>query len=184
MTDKPPINWDSMSDAALAINAWANRTFPGRGPRSSLNKLNMEEIPELLTHLKEHGTDRIGEEWADCLILLLDLAVIWKVNPAEAIKRKMEINNHRMWRKDDETGAYNHVTIDHPTPDFSGAEHGRKHEAGGAPATDHGQTGSGPESVAASVEKKCPECENGRWYDASHGCTRTCGNCKGTGVLK
>lgn len=123
---KEPVNWDSLSDAASAINAWANRTFPGRGPKSSVNKLGMEELPELLIHLKERGTEGIGEEWADCLILLLDLAVIWKINPAEAIKRKMEINNHRMWRKDEETGFYNHVSIDHPTPDFSSAEEVRK----------------------------------------------------------
>ena len=76
------IDWDSLSDTAQAINSWANQTFPGRGPRSSLNKLNMEEIPELLTHLKTKGVEGIGEEWADCMILLLDLAVIWKVNPA------------------------------------------------------------------------------------------------------
>jgi NTP pyrophosphatase (non-canonical NTP hydrolase) len=144
MTDKPAINWDSMADAASAINDWANRTFPGRGPRSSLNKLNMEEIPELLTHLKEHGTDRIGEEWADCLILLLDLAVIWKVNPAEAIQRKMEINNHRMWRKDDETGAYNHVAIDPPTPDCPGADAARA-----LPST----TGEKSDGAAALVQE-------------------------------
>lgn len=120
------VNWDSLSDAAKAINGWANRTFPGRGPRSSLTKLNMEEIPELLTHLKEHGPEGIGEEWADCLILLLDLAVIWKIDPAASIKRKMEINNHRMWRKDPELGHYQHVSIDHPTPDFSTAEEQRK----------------------------------------------------------
>lgn len=146
------VNWDSLSDSANAINAWADRTFPGRGPRSSLNKLNMEEIPELLTHLKEHGPEGIGEEWADCLILLLDLAVIWKVNPAEAIKNKMQINNHRMWRKDDETGAYNHVTI-RQVVDQSGAEHGRVNETDGAPAPDHGQEGPGTEGVAAPLEE-------------------------------
>lgn len=103
------VNWDSMGDVATFVNNWADRTFPGRAPRSSLNKLNMEEIPELLTHLKEHGTEGIGEEWADCLILLLDLAVIWKIDPAQAIRDKMEINERRMWLRDEETGSYNHV---------------------------------------------------------------------------
>jgi hypothetical protein len=28
---------------------------------------------------------------------------------------------------------------------------------------------------------KCEECDDGRWYDASHGCTRRCGDCNGTG---
>lgn len=138
------VNWDSLSDAANAINAWANRTFPGRGPRSSLNKLNMEEIPELLTHLKEHGPEGIGEEWADCLILLLDLAVIWKVNPAEAIKNKMQINNHRMWRKDDETGAYNHVAIKQVV-DQTGADTARR------PTADSPQADGGQAPVAAPL---------------------------------
>jgi hypothetical protein len=121
-----PINWDSLSEAAVTINLWANRTFPGRGPRSSLNKLNMEEIPELLTHLKKHGPEGIGEEWADCMILLLDLAIIWGVDPAQALEAKMRVNNHRMWLKDDETGSYNHVKVEHPPIDFTAAEEQRK----------------------------------------------------------
>lgn len=121
------VKWDSMDDAASAINAWANRTFPGRGPKSSINKLGMEELPELLVHLKEKGLTGIEGEWADCMILLLDLARIWKINPARAIENKMTINNHRMWRKDEETGFYNHVTADHlDMPDFKGAEDARK----------------------------------------------------------
>lgn len=148
MNEAPIINWDSMADASKAINDWANRTFPGRGPKSSINKLGMEELPELLIHLKEHGPEGIGEEWADCLILLLDLARIWKIDPAKAIERKMTINNHRMWRKDDETGFYNHVSIDHPTPDFSGADAAR------APATGAGQASEGPGQVATSLGEK------------------------------
>lgn len=125
--DKPIINWDSLEESALLINNWANRTFPSRGPKSSVNKLGMEELPELLIHLKEHGPEGIGEEWADCMILLLDLAVIWKINPATAIKRKMEINNNRMWVEDPETGFFNHVKVTiPPITDFKGAEDARK----------------------------------------------------------
>lgn len=29
----------------------------------------------------------------------------------------------------------------------------------------------------------CDECEDGRWYDASHGASRTCNKCRGTGKL-
>ena len=147
---KEIINWDSMTDAAEAINAWANRTFPGRPPKSSINKLGMEELPELLIHLKERGTEGIGEEWADCMILLLDLARIWKIDPAKAIENKMRINNNRMWRKDDETGFYNHVAV-RQTVDQSGAEHGRTHETGGASTPDHGKEGEGKEGVAAPM---------------------------------
>lgn len=33
------------------------------------------------------------------------------------------------------------------------------------------------------MKVKCEECENGRWYDASHGCSRTCRACEGTGKV-
>lgn len=118
-------NWDSMDEAARAINAWANRTFPGRGPKSSVNKLGMEEIPELLLHLKKQGPEGIAGEWADCMILLLDLAVIWGIDPSTAIWEKMIVNNNRMWAKDHETGFYNHVVVQQAV-DQSQAEEVRK----------------------------------------------------------
>lgn len=30
---------------------------------------------------------------------------------------------------------------------------------------------------------KCTECEDGRWFDASHGCSRRCKSCDGTGLV-
>lgn len=123
------VKWDSLEDVAAFIHGWANSTFPGRHPKSSLLKLNMEEIPELLTHLKRHGTEGIGEEWADCMILLLDLAKIWGIDPSTAIREKMLINNNRMWAKDPHTGFFNHVVIAQPPiTDFKGAEDVRKKE--------------------------------------------------------
>ena len=41
---------------------------------------------------------------------------------------------------------------------------------------------AGAASVAPT-ERKCDECEGGSWFDGSHGCSRTCKKCKGTGVL-
>lgn len=122
---KDKVKWDSMEQASQAINDWANRTFPGRGPKSSINKLGMEELPELLVHLKEKGPDGIGGEWADCMILLLDLARIWGLDPAQAIQTKMEINEHRMWLKDQETGFYNHVKVQ-VNVDLSAADRARE----------------------------------------------------------
>lgn len=104
---------------AAWINAWADATFPGRKPKAALTKLVMEEIPELLTHLKEKGPEGIGGELADCFILLMDLAVIWKVDLPSAIRDKMEINERRMWRKD-EIGHYHHVSLT-PEVNFEGA---------------------------------------------------------------
>lgn len=105
------IDWDSMYDVAKYVNEWARRTFPGRKPKASLTKLTMEEIPELLIHLKEKGTDGIGDELADCFILLLDLAYTWDVNLAKAISRKMLVNERRMWTKDEDLGHWNHATL-------------------------------------------------------------------------
>jgi hypothetical protein len=34
-----------------------------------------------------------------------------------------------------------------------------------------------------SEKAKCPECDNGRYFDPSHGCSRRCLLCKGTGKI-
>jgi NTP pyrophosphatase (non-canonical NTP hydrolase) len=107
------INWDSMADVSAHINEWANRTFKGRKPKAALTKLTMEEIPELLMHLKHHGPNGIGQELADCFILLLDLAVIWKVNLPRAIHDKMQTNERRMWTKDEDLGHWGHAILTH-----------------------------------------------------------------------
>jgi NTP pyrophosphatase (non-canonical NTP hydrolase) len=103
------VPWSNVYSAQRAIHKWANETFPGRDPVASLTKLVMEEIPELLQHKKQHGTDHIGEELADCFILLLDLAAIWNVDLPVAIRNKMYKNASRQWAKDHATGLYNHV---------------------------------------------------------------------------
>jgi NTP pyrophosphatase (non-canonical NTP hydrolase) len=106
MSDK--IYSTDIQEWAVYINGWANATFPGRSPKASLNKLVMEEIPELLQHLKQWGPEGIGGELADCFILLLDLAVIWGIDLPTAIGSKMIVNERRTWTKDIETGFYNH----------------------------------------------------------------------------
>lgn len=100
--------WNDLNKAARAVNEWANTTFPTRGPESSLFKLVMEEVPELLL-MRKMGVENLEGEMADCLILLLDLCVIWGIDPATAIKNKMLINAERTWRHDVRTGFYNHL---------------------------------------------------------------------------
>jgi NTP pyrophosphatase (non-canonical NTP hydrolase) len=106
------LDWDSMSVAQKAINDWANKTFPDRVPEASLVKLVMEEIPELLAHRKEKGTEGISGELADCFILLLDLATIWDVDVGTALFQKMSVNIQRQWTHDPATGFYNHIKED------------------------------------------------------------------------
>jgi NTP pyrophosphatase (non-canonical NTP hydrolase) len=119
------IDWTNINMAREYINAWASRTFPTRNPRASLNKLALEEVPELLMHLKKQGPEGIGKELADCFILLLDLSVIWNVDIARAMRDKMQINEMRIWQKDEATGYYNHVTLK-PIVDQSKAEEIRR----------------------------------------------------------
>jgi NTP pyrophosphatase (non-canonical NTP hydrolase) len=109
MSELNYVAWSNIYNAQRAIHEWANKTFPGRDPVASLTKLVMEEIPELLTHKKQHGTEFIGEELADCFILLLDLAALWNVDLPVALRSKMHKNAQRQWKKDDTTGFYNHV---------------------------------------------------------------------------
>lgn len=101
-------NWCDLDEAAHTVHTWANDAFPGRVPEASLMKLVMEEIPELLQHRKEKGLEKIGEELADCFILLLDLAEIWKVDVPNALRLKMTTNAARTWELDRATGFYNH----------------------------------------------------------------------------
>lgn len=91
------------------VHDWANSTFPDRQPKAALTKLVMSEIPELLVELQTNGPGpHLEGEWADCLILLLDLAAIWGIEPAEAIMAKMRVNEARTWVKDEELGHYQH----------------------------------------------------------------------------
>lgn len=102
--------WGDMASVASTIYDWAEMNFPDRVPEASLSKLAMEEIPELLIARKKGATGKeLAGEWADCMILLLDLAVIWGISPGLAIRQKMKINARRSWVKDETTGFYNHL---------------------------------------------------------------------------
>jgi hypothetical protein len=39
-------------------------------------------------------------------------------------------------------------------------------------------------SAKKTSTTKCPECTDGRWYDVSHGATRRCLDCAGTGIVQ
>lgn len=103
------------------VHKWANATFPDRLPKAALTKLVMSEVPELLVELQTKGPGpHLKGEWADCLILLLDLARIWDIEPAAAIMEKMEVNEGRTWVKDEELGHYQH---EEGVVGFGGPEH-------------------------------------------------------------
>jgi len=109
------INWTDIRVVQAEITRWAQERFPHRTDFHALHKLVLSEIPELVTHKKEHGTEDIGLELADCFILLLDLGSLWGVDIASAIQNKMAVNYLREWDKD-ENGIMQHKRIPDPKP--------------------------------------------------------------------
>lgn len=100
--------WNDLRRVQDEITRWATEQFPARTDHQTIFKLMLHEIPEMAMHKKEKGTDEIGPELADCLILLFDLASMWEVDVAEAIAEKMGINYTRKWAADAH-GIFQHV---------------------------------------------------------------------------
>lgn len=104
-----PVDWNDMRMVQSAITFWANKQFPNRTDHQALSKAVLEEIPELLMHKREYGTEGIGEELADVFILLMDLATLWGVDLPDAIERKMLVNYDRTWHVDAGSGIAQHI---------------------------------------------------------------------------
>ena len=83
---------------------WADSVFPNREEEDALRKLMLEEIPELLNG----GRDDPGE-YADVLILLVDVAHMRGVDLVAAAQEKMAVNEARSWEYDPKTGSIHHV---------------------------------------------------------------------------
>jgi hypothetical protein len=89
------------------IRAWADSVFPNRTAQHALNKLVMDEIPEFL-----HGGLGDPLEYADLVILILDIADRKGIDVAKAVHDKMAINRKRVWKVDEETGRAQHIGED------------------------------------------------------------------------
>jgi len=78
---------------------WIDQLVP-RSDRDSMNtcvKLT-EEVSELM-HAIYTGDGNVGEECADILVLLLDIAALHDVDLAEAFYTKMDTNKARRWTR-------------------------------------------------------------------------------------
>lgn len=92
----------SVNDMAIAVHKWADSVFPNRSAPATFIKL-FEEVGEIIK------SPSSGSEYADALILLLDLAVMHGVCDLEGeIERKMMVNKNRIWEKSP-TGTYHHL---------------------------------------------------------------------------
>lgn len=74
------------------IAAWAEKVMPNRTADDALRKLMLDELPELL-----HGGLQDPHEYADVLILVLDIAYLAGIDAVDAAHRKMAINEGRGW---------------------------------------------------------------------------------------
>jgi NTP pyrophosphatase (non-canonical NTP hydrolase) len=80
----------SLDQLQAIVHEWANEQFPDREPSIAWMKL-FEELGEVIKDPKD------PLEWADVLILVLDLAAIYGVTLDNAVLDKMEINRRRTW---------------------------------------------------------------------------------------
>lgn len=85
------------------VSEWADRVVPNRTPMSTISKL-LEEVGELIASDRMHDP----HELADVAILVLDLFNLQKVDMAQAVRNKMEINEARTWVVAD-NGSARHV---------------------------------------------------------------------------
>lgn len=69
---------------------WLDQVFPERTPDVVFNKL-LEELEELKSEPMN------AWEYADVLIVLLDLLDLYGFDPAKLIHHKMQINRKRKW---------------------------------------------------------------------------------------
>lgn len=86
----------------VGITAWADRMFPDRTADEILRKM-LIEVGELIE-------DRVTpDEYADVVILVLDLASQYGIDIERAVLDKMAVNEHRRWRRDPATGTMQHI---------------------------------------------------------------------------
>lgn len=100
----------SVSDAFYSlqeeIGLWADKTFPNSKPMAALKHLE-REIKELI-EAEERG-EPVGEEAADCVLILLHYAFQKKIHLYHEILAKHRINKGRTWGKPDAEGVVEHV---------------------------------------------------------------------------
>ena len=92
----------SVDELQSEITEWADSTFPYRKPHQAWVKL-FGEIGEVI----DNPTD--PSEWADVLIMLLDLAAMHEVTSLDvAVKMKLDVLRGRTWSVN-ASGVFQHV---------------------------------------------------------------------------
>lgn len=92
----------SIMDLQGIIAAWADEIFPNRTAHNALVKLMVEEIPEFCMNPVDPG------EYADLVILILDIGHLNHIDVGQAVLDKMRENRERQWQLN-EFGVMKHV---------------------------------------------------------------------------
>jgi hypothetical protein len=95
----------SIQEWQAEITAWSNAQFPDRTLFGTVAKLALEEMPEFLRNRDD------PLEYADMLILILDIASQQGIDVGAALEQKMAINRKRSWAMGAD-GLYKHTNKD------------------------------------------------------------------------
>jgi hypothetical protein len=94
------------------ISTWATKTFSeGHGQRTEGVYAHLKrEIDELgLGIALAHSPEAIGEECADCAMLLFELADFARSDLLDEVEKKLAINRERKWGPIQEDGSILHI---------------------------------------------------------------------------
>ena len=95
-----------IQDIQTDIRIWADSVYPNRTIASALLKL-YGEVAEIVETPDSPG------EYADVMIILMDLASMHNVDIGKAIMDKMQVNYNRSWAVNPITGVMDHVKNSH-----------------------------------------------------------------------
>ena len=91
-----------IKDLQRRIAAWADIIIPNRTAHHAMCKLVLEEIPEFLQNPDDPS------EYADLIILILDVGHLRGIDVKQAVLDKMTVNENRSWVLDPATGLMRH----------------------------------------------------------------------------
>lgn len=91
---------DSLKDITKEVVEWADQIAPARQPKDAVVKM-VSETSELLDAVLNKDPRAVREEIGDVMILLVDLANMYNINPVHAAEDKMGVNRQRKWEMRD-----------------------------------------------------------------------------------
>ena len=79
---------------------WAGQIAPARQPKDAAIKA-VSEMSELLDAVMNKSPENIKEELGDMMILMVDLAYMYRIDLIKAGLDKMKVNRARAWEQKD-----------------------------------------------------------------------------------